>query len=88
MVAATNLAVDLKMLEAHASDRIVHLIKAAGLPFAGMKLDPRAVLDAMAFDKKVKSSKIRFILPHRIGHVLIRDDVDSARVIAAIEALK
>ena len=29
----------------------------------------------MAYDKKVAGRKIRFVLPDRIGHVVIRDDV-------------
>jgi 3-dehydroquinate synthetase len=37
----------------------------------------------MAFDKKVSESKIRFILPDRIGHVVIRNDVPMAAVVEA-----
>jgi 3-dehydroquinate synthase len=88
MVAATNLAVELKMLEPTAKHRILTLIAVAGLQVSGMKLDTQAVFDAMAFDKKVKSSKTRLILPDRIGHVVIRDDVEPVRVLAAIEGLR
>jgi 3-dehydroquinate synthase len=88
MVAATNLAVDLGMLDRASADRIVKLIAKAGLPTGGMTLDASAVHDAMAFDKKVKSSKIRFILPDRIGHVVIRDDIPPERVRSAIESLR
>jgi 3-dehydroquinate synthase len=88
MVAATNLAVDLGMLDRTLADRIVKLIAKAGLPIGGMTLDAAAVQEAMAFDKKVKSAKIRFILPERIGHVVIRDDIPPERVRAAIERLR
>jgi 3-dehydroquinate synthase len=88
MVAATNLAIDLKMLEASARDRIIRLIATAGLPTGGMTLDTTAVFQTMAFDKKVKSSQLRLILPDRIGHVVIRDDVESKRISAAIESLR
>jgi 3-dehydroquinate synthase len=88
MVAAVNLAANLKMLDPAAKDRIIALIAAAGLPVSGMKLDPKSVFDAMAFDKKVKSAKIRFILPDRIGHVVIREDVEPAPMMAAIEKLQ
>jgi 3-dehydroquinate synthase len=87
MVAATNLAVDLNMLDRASADRIVALIARAGLPTSGLRLDPKAVNDAMVFDKKVKSSRVRFILPDRIGHVVIRDDVPAERSLRAIERL-
>jgi 3-dehydroquinate synthetase len=41
----------------------------------------------MAFDKKVQSAKIRFILPDRIGHVVIRDDVPPELSRRAIDSL-
>jgi 3-dehydroquinate synthase len=88
MVAATRAANELKMLDNNSRDRIEKLIKASGLPVGGMKLDPTQVADAMWFDKKVKSGKIRFVLPDRIGHVVIRDDVPEAVARRAIESLQ
>ena len=54
----------------------------------GLKLDAQECASAMAFDKKVAGSRIRFVLPDRIGHVVIRDDVPAGKVIEAIESLK
>jgi 3-dehydroquinate synthase len=88
MVAATNLAVELKMLDAGSKDRIVSLIGAAGLPVSRMKLATKDVYEAMTFDKKVKSARIRLILPDRIGHVVIRDDVPQDAALKAIESLR
>jgi 3-dehydroquinate synthase len=42
----------------------------------------------MGFDKKVRGGKIRFILPERIGRVVIRDDVPPEVVREAVESLK
>jgi 3-dehydroquinate synthase len=42
----------------------------------------------MGFDKKVAAGRIRFILPDRIGHVVIRDDVPTEIIRAAVESLK
>jgi len=42
----------------------------------------------MHFDKKVKSGRVRFILPDRIGHVVIRDDVPESLVREAVESLR
>jgi 3-dehydroquinate synthase len=38
-------------------------------------LDEREVIAAMSHDKKVANGRLKFILPERIGSVLIRDDV-------------
>jgi 3-dehydroquinate synthase len=46
------------------------------------------VVATMQFDKKVKAGKIRFVLPDRIGHVVIRDDVPDAVVRGALESLR
>ena len=87
MVAASRLAGDLGMLDADAVRRITAVLRAAGLPTGGMALDPAAVCDAMYFDKKAKSGRLRFVLPDRIGHVVIRDDVPTDKVRQAVESL-
>jgi 3-dehydroquinate synthase len=76
------------MLDESSKRRILNVIEKAGLPASGLALDPGAVVDAMAFDKKVKSGKLRFVLPDRIGHVVIRDDVPVDLVRRAVEAIR
>jgi 3-dehydroquinate synthase len=88
MVAASRLAASLKMLDQNSVDRIVAVIKAAGLPTTGLKLNLDEVIKAMLFDKKVKAGKVRFILPDRIGHVIIRDDIPENLVRQALESLQ
>ena len=87
MVAASFLAVDIGLLDTVSRDRIVSLIARTGLPTANAKVSASAVVAAMAFDKKVKSSRVRFILPDRIGHVVIRDDVAPASVLKAVQGV-
>jgi 3-dehydroquinate synthase len=87
MIAAARLAVSLKMLDQNSADRIVALIKKAGLPTSGLELPIDDVTHAMLFDKKVKAGKARFILPDRIGHVVIRDDTPENLVRQALESL-
>ncbi len=87
MVAASRMAQRMGMIEESAVRRIVSLIDAAGLPTGGMKLDVDRVIATMAFDKKVKTGTLRFILPDRIGHVVVRDDVPPDAVCAAVESL-
>jgi len=88
MVAASRAALKLGMLDEASVHRIIQLIAAAGLPTGGMTLDVGEVFSAMYFDKKVKSGKLRFVLPDRIGHVVIRDDVPDAVVREALESLR
>ena len=87
MIAAARLAGSRNLLDQNSVDRIVALIKSAGLHVSGLKLPLDEVMKAMLFDKKVKSGKIRFVLPDRIGHVVIRDDIPENLVRTALESL-
>ena len=87
MVAAARAAVELGILEPAAMERIVSVIARAGLPTGKFTLDVDAVVGAMAFDKKVSGKKVRFVLPDRIGHVVIRDDLSPELVHRAVESL-
>jgi len=88
MAAAATLAVDLGMIDDDSRKRIVSLIEKAKLPARGLQLPVRDVMDAMHSDKKVKGGRMRFILPDRIGHVVIRDDVSAELVTKAVESLR
>jgi 3-dehydroquinate synthase len=88
MAAAARAAVALGMIDDETRRRVLNVIRAANLPADGLTLDTAAVCDAMLFDKKVRAGKVRFILPDRIGHVVIRDDVPEAVVRDAIASLK
>lgn len=88
MAAASYCATRLGLIDGNTHTRILQLIERAGLPTRGLTLDVGAVVDAMAFDKKVKSGRLRFILPDRIGHVIIRDDVPADFVRAAVQSLR
>ena len=89
MVAAATLANDLGMCDASVIDRIVAALKAVELPTSGKDLAPTPLLmKVMAHDKKVQAGKLRFILPTRIGEVVIRDDVPAEKVAAAWDAVR
>jgi 3-dehydroquinate synthase len=88
MCAAADLCVRLGMLADGDRRRIVRVIEAAGLPVRGLTLPARPLIDAMAFDKKVKDGKLRFVLLDRIGNAAIRDDVPRDLVAAAVESLR
>jgi 3-dehydroquinate synthase len=88
MVAAARAAQLLGMLSAADSQRIESVCRGAGLPTSGMTLDIDEVVAAMAFDKKVAGKRIRFVLPDRIGHVVIRDDVTAEVLRDAVASLR
>jgi 3-dehydroquinate synthase len=88
MVAASRMAVDLGMLDENSCRRIIEVIRNTGLPTNGLKLARKDVVDAMIFDKKVRAGKVRFVLPDRIGHVVIRDDIPVEKIVAAVESLR
>jgi 3-dehydroquinate synthase len=77
MVAAGQIAVALGLWDQSSADRQDALITKAGLPTrlpGGMDLE--AILDALQTDKKVKSGKVRFVLPTKIGAVIVTDQAD------------
>lgn len=87
MVAAARLAKSLEMIDDAACKRIERVVASAQLPVKGLTLDPNVIIEAMAYDKKAKAGRLRFVLPDRIGHVVIRDDVPMDRVRDALDSL-
>jgi len=87
MVAAARLANALDMIDAATATRVERVIRSAQLPVTGLTLDPNVIVDAMAFDKKTKGGRLRFVLPDRLGNVILRDDVPVDAVRAALDTL-
>jgi 3-dehydroquinate synthase len=88
MAAASFTAMKLGLIDDVARQRILNVIRKARLPVSGLTLSVSDVVDAMHFDKKVKSGRVRFILPDHIGHVIIRNDVPETVVREAVESLR
>lgn len=82
MICAGRLAVDLNLFSRGDFLRMENLMRKLGLPVsaAGMGVKSADVLSAMAHDKKKKSGKLRFVLPVRIGKVVVRDAVSEASI--------
>jgi 3-dehydroquinate synthase len=75
MVAATRTAVALGLCDEKLLSRVVELLETAGLPVRAPLAPPEDLTAAMKLDKKVANARIRFVLPDRMGNVVIRDDV-------------
>ena len=76
MVAAGNIAVALNMWTKADANRQNKLITKTGLPTQiPLELNPDNIINILSNDKKVKDGKVRFILPQKIGKVIITDQV-------------
>ena len=87
MVAAGRLAVALGRFSAAEQEQMTALLAHVGLPTTCPQLDVEKTLAAMFTDKKVRGGKLRFVLPTRIGHAEVVDDVPDGPVRAAIRSL-
>ena len=88
MAAAAYTSLKLGLIDATSHRRIIAVIERAGLPVNGLKLDVDAIVNSMAFDKKVADGRIRFVLLDRIGRAVIRDDIPGSLVIEAVQTLR
>jgi 3-dehydroquinate synthase len=50
-------------------------------------LPATAILAAVSRDKKARAGRVPFVLPTRVGRVVIRDDVTLADIRGALKAL-
>ncbi len=76
MTAAARISHAMGLCDKEVVDRLDKLLTRIGLPTGMPEIDPEEVIRILAHDKKVKDGKVRFVLPERIGKVVIRDDVD------------
>lgn len=75
MVEAAKIACENKIFAKKDLERIKLLIKKAGLPYEiPTNISKEEIKNAMLWDKKVKDEKIRFILPTKIGKVILREE--------------
>jgi 3-dehydroquinate synthase len=85
MVAAAGLAERMRLADATVAERIRTLVEQAGLPAALPPYPTTALINAMRQDKKVQDKRIHFVLPDRIGHVIVRpvEEAEIRRFLAA-----
>ena len=74
MLYATKIAVEIGLTNNKVYERQLSLIKRLGLPLT-IDLKPGDIIKTLYTDKKVISGKLRFILPKKIGEVVISDEV-------------
>ena len=86
MCAAAHLGHELGLCPAADAQRIVRLIRAAGLPTRAAGISRRVVLRAMQFDKKFIHGRPRWVLPKRIGQVVVTEAVPTVMAVRVLGA--
>jgi len=84
MVGEARIAEKMGLVTSDAVARLSALLERAGLPTRFPDFPAAAVLERLKSDKKVKDGRVRFVLPTRIGEVVIRDDVPSELVASVV----
>ncbi len=84
MIAATYIAIKMNLCAQSLLESLKETLDALGFDLYFKGVDSDAVFEAMRLDKKVKSGKLRFVLPTRMGAVVIRDNVPDDLVKEAI----
>lgn len=80
MACAARIALKLGMLDKETLFRIENLLCRAGLPVKAEKLNEDQVIKHLSLDKKVKSGKLHFVMPHEIGRVTISEEVPESLI--------
>ncbi|MBI2819751.1 MAG: 3-dehydroquinate synthase [Acidobacteria bacterium] len=87
MLAATRLAVRQRLLVPSEAERIAALVVAYGpVPSLG-KLRPAALGPHLRVDKKVRDGQIHFVLPRKIGEVVITGGIAVPQALQVMEEL-
>jgi 3-dehydroquinate synthase len=86
MRAATHLATEIGLLNSSECDSILRTVEMYGPipPLDGVT--PEALAARLGSDKKTIQGRIHFVLPDRIGHVVVKSGIDAAPVLRAIRA--
>jgi len=81
MAVAAGLAHRMGLCDAGVPERVEALLFSLGLPVKFPRdLKPGAVLESIGHDKKAEGGKVRFVLPKRIGEVVITPDWDEEKL--------
>lgn len=81
MVIACRLAARLGLCAPELATRMEDVLRKVGLPVRHAGHAPEAIWAAMASDKKRKDGRLRFVLPRRVGEMVVTDDVPQEAVL-------
>ncbi len=86
MLVACEIAKQLKLVNDKTVERIERLIVKADLPTKISGLNLENILKAQAHDKKFSGGKKRFVLPVRIGKVVVKEGIPQQIIVNAIKS--
>ncbi len=75
MNCASSISYKLGLLKLSDKKRIENLLLRVGLPVSCLNLQIRDIMEAQSHDKKFIYGKNRFVLPKKIGSVVIKEDI-------------
>lgn len=84
MIAACKLGEQVQEFPPAATERLTQMIAGMGLPVKMPEFPVEEYLQVMRLDKKVRSGRMRFVVPVKIGEVVVRDDIEEMSVVRAI----
>lgn len=88
MVAAARLSAARGLCAPELVETVEHVLRQVGLPLRYDTLDPAALWEAMAHDKKWQDGTARFVLLEGVGQPVIVDGVVRDEVIAVLNGLR
>jgi 3-dehydroquinate synthase len=89
MVCATRLAVSQGLFSVSEERRLLCVLSILGLPASFLKgsFNIRQICRAMMHDKKKRAGVLRFVLPEKIGKVVIRENINPLEIQSAIASV-
>lgn len=85
MAYASKIAVNMGLADETVSIRQISLLKRLGMPTENYEIKPDDIIETLYLDKKTHRGILRFILPTRIGSVIISDNVTEEFIRKALE---
>jgi 3-dehydroquinate synthase len=85
MMCAARLAERLSRVDAAFVNRQQKLLEAFRLPLDAPDVEHDELIELMYRDKKVERGKLRFVLPTRLGHVELVNNVGTDDILAALD---
>ena len=90
MVLAAGLAKKIGWINAGAERRQLELIRRSALPYrlGKSRASNRQLLSYMKRDKKVKNGRLRFVLPKRIGKVMLKEGISEKQILGLLNEFR
>ncbi|HOX54606.1 MAG TPA: 3-dehydroquinate synthase [Candidatus Omnitrophota bacterium] len=87
MIAAARISGELNLIDKKSCQRIEHVIADAGLPTSAKKINKFRLMSVLYRDKKFVKGLTRFVLPVKIGKVVVREDIPLSVIDKAISSI-